>query len=67
MGGFVEEIIRAYLIYSIVEVVGSTRAGWICAVLGSSLFYALNHEYQGFSRNGWSNRQLHWVWLSLLD
>jgi membrane protease YdiL (CAAX protease family) len=49
MGGFVEEIIRAYLIYRIVEVIGRTRAGWICAVLGSSLFYALNHRYQGLA------------------
>ncbi len=49
MGGFAEEIIRAYLIYRIVEVIGRTRAGWIWAVVGSSLFYALNHEYQGLA------------------
>ncbi len=49
MGGFAEEIIRAYLIYRIVELLGDSRAGWIYAVLGSSLFYALNHRYQGFS------------------
>ncbi len=49
MGGFAEEIIRAYLIYRIVELLGDSRAGWICAVLGSSLFYALNHQYQGFA------------------
>lgn len=49
MGGFVEEIIRAYLITRIVAIVGATRAGWICAVLASSLFYALNHLYQGFA------------------
>ena len=49
MGGFTEEIIRAYLMYRIVDVVGGSRAGWVCAVLGSSLFYALNHEYQGFA------------------
>ena len=49
MGAFTEEIIRAYLLYCIVELIGDTRAGWICAVLGSSLFYALNHQYQGFA------------------
>jgi hypothetical protein len=49
MGGFAEEIIRAYLIYRIVELLGDSRAGWICAVLGSSLFYAINHQYQGFA------------------
>ena len=49
LGGFAEEIIRAYLIYRIVELLGHSRAGWICAVLGSSLFYALNHDYQGFA------------------
>ena len=49
MGGFIEEIIRAYLIYRIVELLGHSRASWICAVLGSSLFYALNHDYQGFA------------------
>lgn len=49
MGGFVEELIRAYLIYRIVDLVGNSRAGWICAVLVSSLFYALNHTYQGFA------------------
>ena len=49
MGGLVEEIIRTYLIYRILDVVGGNRAGWVCAVLGSSLFYALNHQYQGFA------------------
>ena len=49
MGGFVEELIRAYLIYRIVDLVGNSGAGWICAVLVSSLFYALNHTYQGFA------------------
>ena len=49
MGGFAEEIMRAYLIYRIVELLGDSRVGWICAVLGSSLFYALNHRYQGFA------------------
>lgn len=49
MGAFAEEIIRAYLLYRIVELLGETRAGWACAVLGSSLFYALNHQYQGFA------------------
>ena len=49
MGGFIEEIIRAYLIYRIIEIVGGSRAGWICAVLGSSLFYVLNHQYQGLA------------------
>src|SRR6266540_768056 len=49
MGGFAEEIMRAYLIYRIVELLGHSRAGWICAVLGSSLFYALNHDYQDFA------------------
>lgn len=49
MGGFMEELIRAYLIYRIVDLVGNSRAGWICAVVVSSLFYALNHLYQGFA------------------
>lgn len=49
MGGFVEELIRAYLIYRIVDLVGKSGAGWTCAVLVSSLFYALNHQYQGFA------------------
>ena len=49
MGAFAEEIIRAYLIYRIVELFGHSHAGWICAALGSSLFYALNHDYQGFA------------------
>jgi uncharacterized protein len=49
MGGFAEEIIRAYLIYRIVELLGESRTGWICAVLGSSVFYALNHDYQGLA------------------
>ena len=49
LGGFAEEIIRAYLIYRIVDLFGRSRAGWICAVLGSSLFYALNHDYQSFA------------------
>jgi membrane protease YdiL (CAAX protease family) len=49
MGGFVEELIRAYLILRIVELLGYSRAGWIIALLGSSFFYALNHTYQGFA------------------
>jgi CAAX protease family protein len=49
MGGFIEEIIRAYVIYRVVELVGQTRAGWICAVVVSSLLYALNHGYQGLA------------------
>jgi membrane protease YdiL (CAAX protease family) len=49
LGGFTEEIIRAYLIYRIVDLVGRTRAGWICAVVISSLYYALNHQYQGIA------------------
>jgi uncharacterized protein len=49
MGAFAEEIIRAYLIYRIVELVGPTRAGWMAAILGSSVFYALNHLYQGMA------------------
>lgn len=48
-GGFTEEIIRAYLISRIVELLGDTRVGLLGAVLGSSLFYALNHEYQGLA------------------
>jgi CAAX protease family protein len=44
-----QEIIRAYLIYSIVSLVGDSRIGWLCAVIGSSLFYALNHDYQGLA------------------
>ena len=47
MGAFAEEIIRAYLIYRIVDLVGATRAGWMAAVFGSSLVYALNHLYLG--------------------
>jgi len=49
MGGFAEEIIRAYLIYRIVDLLGDSRAAWICAVAGSSIFYVLNHQYQGFA------------------
>lgn len=44
-----QEIIRAYLIYSIVSLVGDSRTGWLFAVIGSSLFYALNHDYQGLA------------------
>ena len=44
-----QEIIRAYLMYSIVRLVGDSRAGWLYAVIGSSLFYALNHDYQGLA------------------
>ena len=49
MGAFTEEIIRAYLIHRIVELIGATRAGWTAAVLGSSLVYALNHLYLGIA------------------
>ena len=49
MGAFIEEIIRVYLISRIVELLGDTRAGLFGAVVGSSLFYALNHDYQGFA------------------
>jgi membrane protease YdiL (CAAX protease family) len=37
------------LIYSIVSLIGDSRMGWMCAVIGSSLFYALNHDYQGLA------------------
>jgi membrane protease YdiL (CAAX protease family) len=49
MSAFAEEIIRAYLISRIVELLGDTRVGRLGAVAGSSLFYALNHEYQGMA------------------
>ena len=49
MSAFAEEIIRAYLISRIVELLGDARAGRLGAVAVSSLFYALNHEYQGLA------------------
>jgi uncharacterized protein len=44
-----EEIIRAYVMYRVVELVGDTRIGWICALVVSSLLYVLNHLYQGLA------------------
>ena len=44
-----QEIIRAYLMCNVVRLVGDSRTGWLCAVIGSSLFYALNHDYQGLA------------------
>ena len=49
MGAFIEEIIRVYLIARLVELLGNSRLALLAAVFVSSLFYVLNHQYQGLA------------------
>lgn len=49
MGAFTEEIIRVYLIARLVELFGNSRFALVGAVVVSSLYYVLNHQYQGLA------------------
>lgn len=47
---FGEEIVfRGYLMNRISDLVGGGRAGWIAALLGSSLIFGAGHAYQGLA------------------
>jgi membrane protease YdiL (CAAX protease family) len=50
LAAFGEEMIfRGYLMNRISDLVGSGRAGWIAALLGSSLIFGVGHAYQGLA------------------
>ena len=42
-------VFRGYLMNRIADLVGRSRAGWISALLGSSLIFGLAHGYQGLA------------------
>ncbi|MFZ3323217.1 MAG: CPBP family intramembrane glutamic endopeptidase [Usitatibacter sp.] len=50
LAAFGEEMVfRGYLMNRISDLAGSGRAGWISALLGSSLIFGLGHAYQGLA------------------
>jgi membrane protease YdiL (CAAX protease family) len=50
LAAFGEEMVfRGYLMNRISDLVGGGRAGWIAALLGSSLIFGAGHAYQGLA------------------